>query len=110
MTEAAAPQPRPGAGPEPLTWSELDLLADWSIGELTGPEADRVAVLVGTDPRWSAAHAALMQADPLVRTSLQVAAATPAMMPADVAERITSAVVDGTSTTRFGDDLIAAGH
>jgi hypothetical protein len=103
MTESAAPQPRPGNGPEPLTWSELDLLADWSVGELTGPDAARVTALVQADPRWAAARAALMQAEPLVRTSLHAAAAAPTTMPADVADRITSALVGGVAAPGSGD-------
>jgi hypothetical protein len=82
-----------------LTWADLDRLADWAAGQLTGAEADRVATLVATDPHWAAAHAALTRAEPAVRSSLH-AAAEPTLMPPDVAERLATALASVPLTPR----------
>jgi hypothetical protein len=75
----------PGNG---LSWDDLDELADYAEGVLTGSSATRVAELIRTDERWAAAHAALAAAEPLVRAALQAAAETPASLPDDVAARL----------------------
>lgn len=77
--------PANGSG---LTWEELDELADYVAGTLTGASADRVATLIRTDHRWAAAHAALTEAEPVVRAALQAAAADPPPLPDDVAARL----------------------
>jgi hypothetical protein len=87
MTETSPPQ-----HPAALTWDELDQLADWTVGELTGPAAHRVAGLVRTDPRWAAAYAGLVRTEPAVRASLQAAAFAPEPMPDDVAARLREAL------------------
>ena len=70
---------RCGMSPEThdLTWSELDRLADYTADALPPTDAASVARLVATDPRWSAAHRALHQADVAVRADLATAAALP---------------------------------
>lgn len=75
-----------------LTWNELDQLADYTVGALAGPEAERIAELVRTDDRWAAAHADLIAAEPLVRTSLQDVAAESLPIPDEVAARIDAAL------------------
>lgn len=77
-----------------LTWDELDDLADYVAGTLTGASADRVATLIQTDSRWAAAHAALTEAEPLVRSTLQAAAADPPPMPDDVAARLDALIAN----------------
>jgi hypothetical protein len=75
-----------------LTWSELDRLVDYTADALPPTDAARVAYLVATDPRWSAAHRAVLQADSAVRTDLAAAAALPAPIPDDVAAQIDAAL------------------
>ncbi len=75
-----------------LTWAELDLVADFTAGALSGPDADQIAMLVRTDPRWSAAYTALVAAEPLVRSALQTAAEAAPAMPAEVASRLGAAL------------------
>ena len=75
-----------------LTWSELEQLADYSVGALAGPEAERIAELVRTDDRWATAHADLVAAEPLVRTALHDVATAPSPMPTEVAARLGAAL------------------
>jgi hypothetical protein len=75
-----------------LTWSELDRLADYTADALSAADAAFVARLVATDPRWSAAHRALRQAEVAVRADLATAAAQHSPMPDDVAEQIDAAL------------------
>lgn len=77
-----------------LTWDDLDQLADYAAGALTGAESERIAALIQTDERWAAAHAELVAAEPLVRAALHSAAETPVSMPDDVASRIEAALAD----------------
>jgi hypothetical protein len=77
----------PIQGPE-LTWDELDELADYATGALTGGQADRVAQLIRIDNRWAAAHTALSAAEPVLRTALRSAAESPPEMPDDLAARL----------------------
>src|SRR5262245_36495761 len=51
-----------------LSWAELDQLADYAAGALTGAPASRVADLLRTDDRWAAAYAALSAAEPFVQS------------------------------------------
>jgi hypothetical protein len=71
-----------------LTWEELDELADFAEGVLDSAAAARVAVLVRTDERWSAALAALTQAAPATLAALQTAARVPVAIPGEVAARL----------------------
>src|SRR5262245_53617476 len=75
----------------PLTWAELDQLADWTAGLLTGPDADHITHLIATDPRWRKAHTALTHAQPALHTALHTAATAinPGPIPPDIAARIT---------------------
>jgi hypothetical protein len=75
-----------------LTWSELDRLADYTADVLSSTDAAQVAHLVATDPRWSAAHRALREADVNVRADISAAAAAPMRMPDDVAAQIDAAI------------------
>jgi hypothetical protein len=77
-----------------LTWDELDRLADYTAGALTGAEADEVARLIATDDRWAAAHAELLAAEPAVTAALRTAAAPAVSMPADIAARLDAALAD----------------
>lgn len=87
-----------------LTWDELDRLADYTAGALTGVEADEVARLIQTDDRWAAAHAELLAAQPSVSAALRTAATTPVAMPPEVAARLDAALaaarVDHHRTTK----------
>jgi hypothetical protein len=76
----------------PLTWSELDRLADYTAGALDPVDAAEVARLVQTDGRWAAALDALMRADAAVRADLAVAAAAPMPVPEDVILRLDAAL------------------
>ncbi|MFI6331235.1 hypothetical protein ACIBBG_23380 [Micromonospora chersina] len=71
-----------------------DLLADYLGGALDGtPEQATVARLVGQDPAWAEAYAALARALELVDADLAAWAAEPAPeLPATVAERIDAAL------------------
>ncbi|MBX6749630.1 MAG: hypothetical protein IRY85_08150 [Micromonosporaceae bacterium] len=80
-----------------LTWDELDRLADYTAGALSGAEADEVARLISTDDRWAAAHAELLAAQPAVSAALRSAAETPVTMPAEVAARLDAALADARS-------------
>jgi hypothetical protein len=72
---------------------DLDRLADFMGGALDGtPDADAVRRLVATDPGWSRAYAALMDADAAVRVDLAAFAADPVALPHDVAARLDSAL------------------
>lgn len=72
---------------------DLDRLADFIAGVLDGQDATEVAELVATDPVWSRAYAALVDADKAVRTQLRAwTDAMPQRMPADVAGRIDAAL------------------
>ena len=75
-----------------LTWSELDRLADYTADALSPTDAARVAQLLATDARWSAAYRALRQADTAVRANLAAAAAQPTPIPDDIAEQIDAAL------------------
>jgi hypothetical protein len=70
---------------------DLDLLADYAAGVLDGAEADLVADLLQTDPRWAEAHRQLLAADAAVSADLRSAAQTPLAMPADIAARLDAA-------------------
>src|SRR5437762_2651621 len=77
----------------PLPDVDLDRLADYVGGALDGtPEADAVADLVATDPRWSAAYSGLIDADLAVRSDLAAVAREPQPMPPDVLSRLTAAL------------------
>jgi hypothetical protein len=78
-----------------LSWAELDELADYAAGVLSGAPAYRIAELVGTDERWAAAYAALSAAEPVVRSALQAAAQVTPAIPDDVAARLEAALVMG---------------
>ena len=52
------PDPQP-----PLSWDELEQLADYGAGLLAGPDADRIDHLIDTDPRWAAAHTTLQNTE-----------------------------------------------
>jgi hypothetical protein len=97
VTDLGVPQRRPD-GPAPLSWDELDELADWTVGELTAAAAARVADLVRTDARWAAAYAGLVAAEPAVRASLRVTATAIEPMPQDLVQRLT-ATIGGLSST-----------
>ena len=76
-----------------MTDVDLDRLADYVGGALDGtPEADAVADLVATDPRWSAAYSGLIDADLAVRSDLAAVAREPQPMPPDVLSRLTAAL------------------
>jgi hypothetical protein len=70
-----------------------DLLADYVGGALEGtPAHDEVAHLVATDPAWRGAYDQLNAALSLTARDLALLRDTPEPMPADVAERILSAL------------------
>jgi negative regulator of sigma E activity len=72
---------------------DLDLLADYVDDALAdGPERDRVARLVDTDPAWGEAHAALTYGMGAVSTRLRDLGAATGPMPDDVSERLTAAL------------------
>ncbi len=74
---------------------DLDRLADYTAGVLGGDQADQVAHLIATDPRWQAGHASLRRASTAVRADLQAAARHQLEpMPADVVARIDHALVN----------------
>src|SRR5688572_12173326 len=83
-----------------LTWAELDELADYAAGVLSGAPAERIAELLRTDERWAAAHAALVAAEPVVRTALHAAATIPPSLPDDVAARLEAALGDARTAAR----------
>jgi anti-sigma factor RsiW len=76
----------------PLTWSELDRLADYTAGILDATEAAQVAQLIQSDSRWAGAWHALTQANAAVRADLAAAAAAPIAIPEDVAARLDDAI------------------
>ena len=67
-----------------LTDDELDRLADYAAGVLSGRDEAETANLVRTEPHWAHAYTALVRADATVRSGLRDAG-TPVAMPADVA-------------------------
>jgi hypothetical protein len=72
---------------------DLDRLADFISGALDGtPDAEAVRRLVTTDPRWSRAYAALLDADAAVRADLAAYAADTVALPPDVAARLDTAL------------------
>jgi len=76
-----------------VTDVDLDRLADYLGGALDGtPEAATVAHLVASDPRWAQAHVFLLAADLAVRADLGELAAESEPVPADVRDRISSAL------------------
>jgi hypothetical protein len=86
-----------------LTWDELDRLADYTAGALTGAEADEVARLIHTDDRWAAAHAELLAAQPAVSAALRSAAEAPVTMPPEIAARLDAALAHARSDRRTTD-------
>ena len=70
-----------------LTEADLDRLADYGAGVLDADEADAVASLVATDPRWAAVYAQLAGADAAVARLLRADHDDDAL-PADVAARL----------------------
>lgn len=88
---------RPEFGGAGLSEVELDRLADWTAGALESTDAAEVARLVATDPRWSQAHALLVEADQAVRDDLLAASAPAPAMPLDVVARIEAALRDASS-------------
>ncbi len=83
----------------PLTWSELDRLADYTADALDPADAADVARLVQTDSRWAGAFRALTQADAAVRADLAAAAAVPVAMPEDVTARLDNALAAAARAT-----------
>jgi hypothetical protein len=80
---------------------DLERLADYLGGALDGtPDAADVRRLVETDPRWAAAHAALVTADATVRAELTALGAEPVGVPADVAARLDAALASAPAPTR----------
>lgn len=75
-----------------LTEDELDRLADYTADALDRGETDEVARLVADDPRWAAAHAALVAADAAIRADLRDAGQPDLVMPADVVARVDEAI------------------
>lgn len=72
---------------------DLDLLADYVGGALDGtPEEAVVARRVAEEPAWAEAHSALSEATEGVRASLASWGASAEPMPAEVADRITTAL------------------
>ncbi|GIG57979.1 hypothetical protein Lfu02_23510 [Longispora fulva] len=71
-----------------------DALADYLGGALDGtPEEQAVAARIASDPAWRAAYEELLVADVAVRSDLSAFAAEPVELPADVAARISAALV-----------------
>jgi hypothetical protein len=75
-----------------LTEDELDRLADYTADALDRGDTDEVARLVADDPRWAAAHAALVAADVAIRADLRDAGQPALVMPADVVARVDEAI------------------
>ncbi|MFI6758201.1 hypothetical protein ACIBF5_03510 [Micromonospora sp. NPDC050417] len=74
---------------------DLDLLADYLGGVLTDtPEEAAVTRLISTDPEWASAHAELSRAFDSVGASLDVLAAAPEPMPAQITDRLTAALAN----------------
>jgi hypothetical protein len=72
---------------------DLDLLADYVGGALDGtPEEAVVARRVAEEPAWAEAHAALSEATGGVRASLAAWGESAEPMPAEVADRIATAL------------------
>lgn len=71
---------------------DLDLLADYTCGELAGEDEARVAALITDDPAWASAHAALTGAEPLIQHALSELAAEDEPMPAEVREAVLAAL------------------
>jgi hypothetical protein len=72
---------------------DIDLLADYVGGALDGtPEEAVVARRVAEQPAWAEAHAALSEATEGVRASLASWGASAEPMPAEVADRIATAL------------------
>ncbi len=72
---------------------DFDLLADYVGGALDGmPEEAVVARRVAEEPAWAEAHAALAEATGSVRASLVSLGASAEPMPAEVADRIATAL------------------
>jgi hypothetical protein len=86
-----------------LTWDELDRLADYTAGALTGAEADEIARLIRTDDRWATAHAELLAAQPAVSAALRSAAEAPVPLPPEIAARLDAALADARSDRRAAD-------
>jgi len=78
---------------------DLDLLADYLVGELDEDARERVAGLIGTDPTWAEAYQQLGAADEAVAADLRALAATPERMPADVVARVNDALRDASLGT-----------
>lgn len=90
----------PSADPTPLTWDDLDRLADWTAGQLTGPDADHIAHLVATDPRWTHAHTTITTNQPTITNALNTTAPTPhEPIPHDILTRLTTALHNATPHT-----------
>ncbi len=103
------PHQASGPEPEPLTWDELDLLADWTDGQLTGPDADHIAHLVATDPRWTHAHTTITTNQPTITNALTTAAPTPhEPIPPDILTRLTNALDAATPPVAERHDHVVA--
>jgi anti-sigma factor RsiW len=71
---------------------DLDLLADYLVGELDEGARARIAGLIDTDPTWAEAYRQLGVADEAVAAELRAIGATPEPMPADVVAGIDRAL------------------
>jgi hypothetical protein len=71
---------------------DLDLLADFLVGELDEADRARVAGLIGTDPAWADAYHQLGAADEVIAGQLRSLGAAPEPMPADVVARLDRAL------------------
>jgi hypothetical protein len=78
----------------PLTWTELDRLADYTAGLLNDAAATEVAELIRTDARWAHAHQSLVTTEPTVRSRLEAAGQHVEPMPDDVVARINAVLAD----------------
>lgn len=78
--------------PEPLSETDLDLLADYTEGLLDEADSVRVAALVASDERWASAHRLLAEAAVRVDAALAAYADATPSLPADVAARIDAAL------------------
>jgi hypothetical protein len=85
-----------------LTQSQWEDLSAYFDGELTGPQADRIARLIETDPAWQRAHASLAQ------LSARLDAWAVPAPPAELAGRIGQAVARQSRTLRLRRWLVPA--